>query len=114
MSSSEERAWSVLAHAAAFIGLLVPIIGGVLGPFLVWILKKPRSSVVDRHGKAAMNFQISTLIYGIAGVLLIRAGVGLLILIVLGIFWLVMVLVATIRTAKGRDPGYIFSISFLK
>lgn len=114
MSSSEERTWSVLVHAAAFVGVLVPIIGGILGPFLVWILKKPESDVVDRHGKAALNFQISMLIYGIAGALLIRAGVGLAILIVLGIFWFVMVLVATIRTANGRDPGYVFSISFLK
>ena len=114
MSSSEERTWSVVVHAAAFLGVLVPIIGGILGPFLVWILKKPESTVVDRHGKAAINFQISMLIYGIAGALLIRAGVGLVILIVLGIFWFVMILVATIRTANGRDPGYVFSISFLK
>ena len=114
MSSSDERTWSVVVHAAAFLGVLVPIIGGILGPFLVWILKKPESTVVDRHGKAAINFQISMLIYGIAGALLIRAGVGLLILIVLAVFWFVMILVATIRTAKGRDPGYVFSISFLK
>ena len=116
MSRSEERTWSVLVHAAAFVGVLVPIIGGILGPFLVWILKKSASARVDRHGRAALNFQISMLIYGIAGALLIRFGIGFLILtlVVLGIFWFVMVLVATIRTAKGRDPGYVFSISFLK
>ena len=113
MSRSQERTWSIIVHAAAFAGLLVPF-GSILGPLIVWIIKRPESAEVDRQGKAAMNFQISMLIYVIVGVLLMRFVIGWVLLIALGIFWFVMVLVATIRVANGRDPGYLLSIEFLK
>ena len=113
MSSSNERTWSILVHAAAFAGLVVPF-GNILGPFIVWTIKKAESAEVDRQGKAAMNFQISMLIYAIVGLLLIRFMVGWVLLIALGIFGLVMVLVATIRVANGRQPGYVLGIEFLK
>lgn len=88
--------------------------GMILGPFIIWIIKKPESALVDRHGRAALNFQISMLIYFIGAGILVLLAIGLLILIVLGIFWFIMVLVATIRVADGRDPGYVLSIEFLK
>ena len=113
MSSSEERTWSILVHAAAFAGAIVPF-GMILGPLLVWIIKKPESALVDRHGRAALNFQISMLIYFIGAIILVFVAIGILLLIVLGIFWFIMVLVATIRVADGRDPGYVLSIEFLK
>ena len=113
MPASEERTWSIVVHAAAFAGALVPF-GTILGPFIVWIIKKPESALVDRHGRAAINFQISMLIYFIGSAILILVVVGVLLLIVLVIFWFVMVLVATVRAADGRDPGYLLSIEFLK
>ena len=103
----------IVVHAAAFAGLLVPF-GSILGPFIVWIIKKSESAEVDRQGKVAMNFQISMLIYVIVGALLIRFAIGWVFLTALGVFWFVMVLVATIRVANGRDPGYVLGIGFLK
>ena len=113
MSSSEERTWSILVHAAAFAGAIVPF-GMILGPLLVWLIKRPESALVDRHGRAALNFQISMLIYFIGAVILVFAVIGILLLIALIVFWFVMVLLATIRVANGREPGYVLSISFLK
>ena len=113
MSRSQERTWSIIVHAAAFAGLVVPF-GSILGPFIVWIIGKPESAEVDRQGKAAINFQVSMLVYVIIGVLLIRLPMGWVLLVALGIFWFVMVLVATIRVARGREPGYVLSIEFLK
>ena len=86
----------------------------ILGPLIVWLVKKPESALVDRHGRAALNFQISMLAYFIGAVVLLLVRIGLLLIIVLAIFWFVMVLVATIRAAKGREPGYLLSIGFLK
>ena len=105
--------WSIVVHAAAFAGVAVPF-GSILGPLLVWIIKKPGSAEVDRQGKAAMNFQISMLIYVIFAAVLIRLAIGWVLLVALGIFWFAMMLVATIRVANGREPGYLLSIDFLK
>ena len=113
ISPSQERTWSIVVHAAAFAGAILPF-GSVLGPYIVWIIKKPESAEIDRQGRAAVNFQLSMLIYALAGVLLLRWGIGWALLIALAIFWFVMVLVATIRVAGGREPGYLLGIAFLK
>ena len=113
MSGSDERTWSILVHVAAFAGVVVPF-GMILGPFIVWIIKKPESALVDRHGRAALNFQISMVIYFLISVVLMFVVIGFLLVIALAIFWFVMVLVATIRAADGRDPRYVLAIEFLK
>ncbi len=59
------RGWLVLVHLAAFAGIFVPV-GQIFGPLLVWLVKRSTSPAVDRHGKAALNFQISMTIYMIA------------------------------------------------
>lgn len=102
-----------MVHAAALSGLFLPF-GGILGPFLVWIIKRPESAEVDRHGRSALNFQISMLIYVLVSVVLVFVAIGILLLLVLGVFWFVMVLVATVRAANGREPGYVLAIEFLK
>ncbi|MYD96239.1 MAG: DUF4870 domain-containing protein [Gammaproteobacteria bacterium] len=112
-TASDERTWCVLTHVSAFAGMVVPF-GNIIGPLVCWLIKKPESALVDRHGKAALNFQISSTIYLIVFGLLILVLVGLLLLPIYAIFWFVMVIVATIRAADDRDPGYILSIPFLK
>ena len=112
-STSDERTWSVLLHISALAGMIIPL-GNVIGPLVLWLIKKPESALVDRHGKAALNFQISSTIYFIAMGFLVIVFIGLPLLVVYAIFWFVMVILATIRAADDKDPGYVLSIQFLK
>ena len=112
-TASDERTWSVLTHVSAFAGMVVPF-GHIIGPLVCWLIKKPESALVDRQGKAALNFQISSTIYVFVMGLLIFVFVGLLLLPIYAIFWFVMVIVATIRAADDKDPGYALSIPFFK
>ena len=112
-AGSDERTWAVLVHVSALAGLIVPL-GSILGPFIVWIIKKPESDHVNRHGKAALNFQISMMLYLIPIIILMFVFIGFLILPFYVIFWFVMVIVATIRAADDAEPGYVLSIPFLK
>ena len=112
-STSDERKWSALLHISALAGLVVPF-GHLIGPLVIWAMKKQESALVDRHGKAALNFQISSTIYLTVCGLLVLVLIGVPLLIVYSVFWLVMVIVATIRAADGNDPGYLFSIPFAK
>ena len=112
-STSDERTWSILLHISALAGMVFPL-GNVIGPFVFWLIKKPESELVDRHGKAALNFQISSTIYFIAMGFLVFVFIGLPLLVVYAIFWFVMVILATIRAADDKDPGYMLSISFVK
>ncbi|MDE0128859.1 MAG: DUF4870 domain-containing protein [Gammaproteobacteria bacterium] len=112
-STSDERTWSILLHISALAGMVFPL-GNVIGPFVFWLIKKPESELIDRHGKAALNFQISSTIYFIGMGLLVIILIGLPLIIAYAIFWFIMVIVATIRAADDKDPNYLLSIQFLK
>src|SRR5438132_14309579 len=69
-SSPDVRTWNVLCHATALAGVFVPWAGHILGPLIVWLVKRNDSPEIDEHGKESLNFQISMLIYNlISGVL---------------------------------------------
>ena len=54
----EARQWAMFCHFAAFIGLVFPF-GSLLGPLIVWQLKRESDPFVDAQGKEALNFQIT-------------------------------------------------------
>ena len=55
----DARRWAMLCHYAAFAWFLAPMIGNVIGPLIVWQLKKDLDPFVDQQGKEALNFQIT-------------------------------------------------------
>ena len=73
--SSEERTWSIAAHLSALAGLFIPF-GSVLGPLVVWLVKRNEMPMVDRHGKEALNFQITVTIASFECGLLFFVGIG--------------------------------------
>ena len=106
--------WGMVCHLAALAQLIGIPFGTVLGPLVVWLIKKDEHPFIDAQGKAALNFQISVLIYSIVGFLLIFVLIGIPILIALGIFDLIMVIVASVKASKGESPKYPLSIQFIK
>lgn len=53
---------------AIFMHLMLPIatftvVPLVLGPLIMWLIKKDQSRFIDDHGKEALNFNLSTLLY---------------------------------------------------
>ena len=60
--TSEEKNYAMLAHLLALAGLILPF-GSIIGPLVIWLIKKDESPFVDKNGKESLNFQISTTIY---------------------------------------------------
>ncbi|MGF1453357.1 MAG: DUF4870 domain-containing protein [Opitutales bacterium] len=58
-----ERDWITLIHAS---GLLAYISLPVVGPLVFWLIKRDSSAEVDYHGREALNFNLSMLIYSLA------------------------------------------------
>jgi uncharacterized Tic20 family protein len=54
----ESRTWAAGCHMIAILGLALPL-GNLIGPFLVWILKKNECEEVNIEGKEALNFQLT-------------------------------------------------------
>ena len=65
IKNKTDNAWAAGCHLASLIGFVIPL-GSILGPLVVWILKKETAKVVNENGKESLNFQISFLIYEVA------------------------------------------------
>ncbi|KJH84595.1 MULTISPECIES: DUF4870 domain-containing protein [Pseudomonadaceae] len=112
--SSQARQWAMFCHYSAFFWFLVPMIGNVLGPLIVWQLKKDMDPFVDEQGKEALNFQITfSILLMICGVLAwILIGFPLMALI--SVVALVLVVIAGIRANEGKPYRYPFCWRIVK
>ncbi|MGY5354828.1 DUF4870 domain-containing protein [Wenyingzhuangia sp. IMCC45467] len=55
---------AAFTHLSSFSRFVIPL-GNFLGPLILWLLNKDKSEFIDNHGKQAVNFQLSMLLYGI-------------------------------------------------
>lgn len=110
----------MLCHLSALAGLICPF-GNVIGPLVVWLVKKDTMPIVNEYGKESLNFQISMTIYLIAGgilaSLLTLVAVGVLLFPILGLIGLVdlvLVILASVQANQGNFYKYPFSLHLIK
>lgn len=112
--NKDARMWGMFAHLAGFGGIVVPALGAVLGPLIIWLIKKDQYPFVDDQGKEALNFQITMLIYGFVSALLWIVCIGAFLTGALAIVDIVFIIIATIKANDGiryRYPkGLIFRL----
>ncbi len=116
---ADPKLWGMLCHLSALAGVIIPF-GNIIGPLVIWLIKKDEMPIVNEYGKESLNFQISMTIYAIgvgvvAGILsLIAIGVLLFPLVALvGLADLVLVIIASVQANKGIAYRYPFTIRFL-
>ena len=125
------RTWSMLVHLSALSVFIFPL-GLVLGPLLVWQIKKNELPEIDKHGKEAVNFQLTVVIINIIFMMLIFGTLGFSFfwrspLYMLGpalgwgfLIWIVnlaaiiLAVVAGLRANNGQFYRYPFAIRFIK
>jgi uncharacterized Tic20 family protein len=110
---SDVRTWTVLCHASALLGLFFHFMGHILGPLIVWLLKRAESPEIDAHGKESLNFQLSMLIYDAIAFVLCFVVIGIPILILLWVLNTIFVIVASLKASEGKLYRYPFTIRFL-
>ncbi|WP_460219519.1 DUF4870 domain-containing protein [Psychroserpens sp. MEBiC05023] len=62
MLDNHQKNIATFIHLSTFSRFLIPL-GNYIGPIVLWMINKDKSEFVDRHGKQAINFQISILLY---------------------------------------------------
>ena len=113
ISSADVRTWNVLCHASALLGLFLHFLGHLLGPLIVWLVKRGDSPEIDAHGKESLNFQLSMLIYDAIAAILCIILIGIPILIALWLMNTVFVIIASIRASERKFYRYPITIRFL-
>jgi uncharacterized protein len=112
--TADERQWAMIAHFAALAAFIVPPIGGVLGPLVVWLVKREQSAFVAEAAKEAINFNIIVLLGACVCAMLVIVFIGILLGVALFGFWLVMTVVAGIKASEGVHYRYPVSLRILK
>jgi uncharacterized Tic20 family protein len=107
----ESQQWAMIAHLSALIGFVIPF-GNLIGPLVVWQMKKDMPFVVDQ-GKEALNFQITVAIAVFACLLLSLIVIGMLLLPVVGIGALVLTVIAGIKANNGETYRYPFALRLI-
>lgn len=119
-TESQARTWNMLCHLSALAGFIIPF-GNILGPLLIWQIKKNEIPSTDVHGKAALNFQITVLILVFAGafaaIVLSFIGIGILlfpVVFLIGLCGLIFAIIAGIKANNGQDYKYPYSFELVK
>ncbi len=121
---ADQRQWAMFAHLSAIVGGLVTGhfggIGCILGPLIIWLVKKDTMPFVADQAKEALNFNISV---GLVLFALFLLGVGTLgigfiialpAMLVIGIAALVFVIIAAIKANEGVAYRYPFTLRLIK
>ena len=103
--SYEVRQGAMLCHLAAFLGFVFPF-GSVVGPLILWQMKKEVDPFVDDQGKEALNFQITVAIAWIACIVLAFAVIGFFLMFALAIATVVLTIIGSIKANKGIPYRY--------
>jgi uncharacterized protein len=112
--SDNERTWGMLAHLAALGGLVVPLLGNIVLPLLVWHSWRDRSAFVGEQALESLNFNISVSLAALVCWLLVLVFVGVLLGIALSAAWIALTLIAAIKASEGVSYRYPFSLRLVK
>ncbi|WP_299101419.1 DUF4870 domain-containing protein [uncultured Winogradskyella sp.] len=64
MLDTHHKNLATFIHLSTFSRFFIPF-GNFIGPIILWAANKDKSTFIDQHGKQAINFQISVLLYAI-------------------------------------------------
>ena len=108
--------WITIVHLSALAGILIVGFGHMLGPFIIWLLKKQDVPGLDAAGKNVLNFQISWTLWGILSAIVAAFGSCLVfplaIPLILLAFWLFYVIKGAIAASNGAIYQFPLTIRF--
>ncbi|MEY2484577.1 MAG: uncharacterized protein QOH39_225 [Verrucomicrobiota bacterium] len=113
-AASNVRTWSALCHASALLGVFLHFPGHLIPPLIIWLAKRDDSPELDAHGKEAVNFQISMLIYNAIAAVFCLVLIGFFFLAVLWVLNAVFVIIAAIQASDGKFYRYPMTIRFIQ
>jgi uncharacterized Tic20 family protein len=118
--SSEERMWAMIGHLSALSGLLTGGVGTIVGPLIVWQVKKETMPFAGSESKEALNFNISWLLWylilGAVTFVLTIFVIGFLLwplLFIYPIIWVVFIVIGGLKANEGKPYRYPLTIRFV-
>lgn len=118
LTEEQARNWAMAAHLSALVSAFIGF--AFVGPLIVYLVKKDDHPFIRKEAAEALNFQLSWLIWAVAGGILLAILIVLIIGVVLipvaiaaAIAWLVLTIVAGVKAGKGESYRYPLTIRFI-
>lgn len=119
--TQESRNWAMAAHLSALVASFLGF--AVIGPLVVWLVKKDDDPFVAEHSREALNFQLTWLVAGLVGGIIgfvigvVTLGLGFILLALLGglfaLAWLVLTIVAGVKASSGEHYRYPLTVRLI-
>lgn len=113
VGENQARTWAAFCHLAGLACFLGIPFGNIVGPLIIWMLKKNEIPRVDEHGREALNFQLSFTIYAAVCGMLVFIFIGIPMLVALMITMVVLVIMSAVKASNGEPVRYPFTIRFI-
>jgi uncharacterized Tic20 family protein len=107
LHTDEEKTLALLSHVLC-------LVVSFIAPLIIWLMKKDQSSYVAEHAKESLNFQISIAIYSFVAGILCLVVIGFVLLPAIGIFALVVIILATMKAYNGEMYRYPLTLRLIK
>jgi len=115
-NETASRQWITILHLSALAGLVIVGFGHVLGPLIIWLLKKNEVTGLDAAGKNVLNFQISWslwfLLSGIVAAVSSCLIVPLALPVAIFLVWIALVVSGAIKASNGIGCTFPLTIRF--
>jgi uncharacterized Tic20 family protein len=111
--SRQVRQWAMFCHLSALLGIWVPF-GSLIGPLILWQMKRETDPFIDDQGKEALNFQISVAIASAICLLLMVVVIGFFLFGLVAIGALVLTIIAGVKANEGQAYRYPFTWRLIK
>ncbi len=107
IASQDDKTLGMVMHILCLVGF--PIIG----PLIIWLMKKDQSPYLDAQGRELLNFQISYFIYAMISFVLIAVLIGIVLIFAVGIASLVFTIIGLVKAADGKVYRFPLCIRML-
>lgn len=111
--SQEVRQWAMFCHLSALLGIWIPF-GNLIGPLILWQMKRETDPFIDAQGKEALNFQITVAIAATISFFLMLVIIGFFLLGLIAIGALVLTIIAGVKANEGVPYRYPFTWRLIK
>jgi uncharacterized protein len=101
-----EKNWRIISHISALSMFVIPF-GNILGPLMVWLLKREEFPSVEQEAKESLNFQITMAIILLIGFLM---PFRLFLIPIWGIVNIVYIVMASISVSNNVNYRYPFNL----
>ncbi len=113
-TDSQAHTFGMLCHLSALVSYVGLPFGNIIGPLIVWLVKKDDHEFIDDQGKESLNFQITVTLAMIASGILCIILIGFPLLILTLVASLVFTIIGAVKASTGERYRYPFNIRLLR